>query len=121
VGSIRLLSLLAVGFIELTSRIYYVAILWVCKRGVWVTRVESRAVGLRNMPVVTLRCVILLNICGLSYPCAVTNIDIFFVDDAGQPRPSRPGMEPLLAVGGIALVPILRGANLGDGGLTARR
>ena len=47
-------------------------------------------------------------------------MDVFFVDDAGQPRPSRSGMGPLLAVGGIALVPVLRGANLGDGGLTAR-
>jgi len=54
-------------------------------------------------------------------PCAVTTMDVFFVDDAGQPRPSRPGMGQLLAVGGIALVPVLRGANLGDGGLTARR
>jgi hypothetical protein len=28
-------------------------------------------------------------------------MDIFFVDDAGQTRPSRPGMGPILAVGGI--------------------
>jgi len=48
-------------------------------------------------------------------------MDVFFVDDAGQPRPSQPGMGPLLAVAGIALVPVLRGANLGDGGWTARR
>jgi hypothetical protein len=33
--------------------------------------------------------------------CGVTSMDIFFVDDAGQKRPSRPGMGPLLAVGGI--------------------
>jgi len=43
------------------------------------------------------------------------------VDYAGQPRPSRPGMGPLLAVDGIALMSVLRGANIGDVGLTARR
>lgn len=36
-GSIRLLSVLAVGFIEFTSRIYYVAALRVCKRGAGVS------------------------------------------------------------------------------------
>ena len=37
VGSICLFSILAVGFFELTSRAYYVAMLWVCKRGAGVT------------------------------------------------------------------------------------
>jgi hypothetical protein len=48
-------------------------------------------------------------------------MDVLFVDDAGQPRASRPGIEPLPAVGGIAVVPVLHGVDLGDGGLTARR
>lgn len=37
-GSIRLLSVLAVRFIELTSRIYYVAALRVCTQGIGVPR-----------------------------------------------------------------------------------
>jgi hypothetical protein len=28
-------------------------------------------------------------------------MDIFLADDAGQPKPSRPGMGPLLAIGGV--------------------
>lgn len=28
-------------------------------------------------------------------------MDFFFIDDAGQPKPSRPGMGPLVAVGGV--------------------
>jgi len=54
-------------------------------------------------------------------PRVVTTMDVFFVDDAGQPKSSRPGTRPLLAAGAIALMSVLRGANLGDGGLTARK
>jgi len=38
VGSIGLLSVLAVEFFELTSRVYYVAVLRVCKWGTGVSR-----------------------------------------------------------------------------------
>jgi hypothetical protein len=42
-GSILLISMLAVRFLELTSPVYYVAALWVCKRGA----------GLGTVPAVT--------------------------------------------------------------------